>query len=109
MSHTGGADAALAQPIHRHRHQNPIEIMKAPPLPEAQLDRFHSGSSVGIRPRRRKTILRRRAERRLDEVSPVVDAPTSSPCGAVEGVRVEPLVRRYISANLAGADPARVR
>ena len=80
--------------------QNPIEYEGTFPLPEAQLDRFVVKLSVGYPTAEEEDeILRRRAERRLDEVSlhPVVDAPTFLAMrAAVEGVHVEPLVRRYM-------------
>jgi MoxR-like ATPase len=85
--------------------QNPVEFEGTFPLPEAQLDRFLVRLALGYpAPDEEDEILRRRAERRRDEVAlaPVVDARTFLAMrAAVEEVHVAPVVRRYM-VELAG-------
>lgn len=84
--------------------QNPIEYEGTFPLPEAQLDRFMVKISIGYpSPEEEDEILRRRTERKRDVValqaiiSPEVLLAMRA---AVEGVYVDPDVRRYM-VNLA--------
>jgi len=80
--------------------QNPIEYEGTFPLPEAQLDRFLVKLSVGYPSGEEEDeILRRRAERREDQVAlrPVVDGGTFLAMrAAVEAMHVDPAVRRYM-------------
>ena len=80
--------------------QNPIEYEGTFPLPEAQLDRFMVKFAVGYpAPAEEQEILRRRRERRTDEVElhRIADAETISGMRqAVETVFVEPDLERYI-------------
>ncbi len=86
--------------------QNPIEYEGTFPLPEAQLDRFLVKLSVGYPTAEEEDeILRRRADRRDDQVvlRPVATAATFLAMrAAVEEVRVDPGVRRYM-VELAAA------
>jgi MoxR-like ATPase len=80
--------------------QNPIEYEGTYPLPEAQLDRFLVRISIGY-PERDAEIemLRRRLERRRDEVAlePVVDGPTLVELQrALEQVHVSEAIEGYI-------------
>jgi MoxR-like ATPase len=80
--------------------QNPIEYEGTYPLPEAQLDRFLVRISIGY-PERDAEIemLRRRLERRQDEVAlePVVDGPTLVELQrALEQVHVSDAIEGYI-------------
>jgi MoxR-like ATPase len=80
--------------------QNPIEYEGTFPLPEAQLDRFIMKISIGYPcPEEEDEILKRRAERRKDSVA--LQAITSPETllamrATVEGVYVDPDVRRYM-------------
>jgi MoxR-like ATPase len=80
--------------------QNPIEYEGTFPLPEAQLDRFLVKLSIGYPSAEEEDeILRRRADRRADQVAlaPVLDGETFLAMrAAVETVHVEPAVRRYM-------------
>jgi MoxR-like ATPase len=86
--------------------QNPIEYEGTFPLPEAQLDRFLVKLSVGYPTADEEDeILRRRAERREDQVvlRPVTTAEAFLAMrAAVEAVHVEPAVRRYMVELAAG-------
>lgn len=86
--------------------QNPIEYEGTFPLPEAQLDRFMVKLSVGYpKPEEEDEILKRRTERRQDNVAlkAVIDPGTFLGMRAtVETVYVDPDVRRYI-VDLVGA------
>lgn len=80
--------------------QNPIEYEGTFPLPEAQLDRFMVKLSIGYpKPEDEDEILKRRAERKKDVVtlqaiiSPEIFLAMRA---AVEGVYVDPDVRRYM-------------
>jgi MoxR-like ATPase len=80
--------------------QNPIEYEGTFPLPEAQLDRFMVKLSIGYpKPDEEDEILKRRAERKKDEVTlRAVITPEIflSMRAAVEDVYVDPDVRRYM-------------
>jgi MoxR-like ATPase len=100
-----GETLALPEPFAVVATQNPVEFEGTFPLPEAQLDRFLVRLALGYpAPDEEDEILRRRAERRRDEVAlaPVVDARTFLAMrAAVEEVHVAPVVRRYM-VELAG-------
>ena len=97
-----GETHPLPQPFIVIATQNPIEYEGTFPLPEAQLDRFMVRLSVGYPdPKSEAEILRRRRERRQDEVllSPVSHAgELLAMRDAVEGILVDPDVERYIVA-----------
>ncbi len=80
--------------------QNPIEYEGTFPLPEAQLDRFIMKISIGYPcPEEEDEILKRRAERKKDVVAlqAVISPETLLAMRAtVEGVYVDPDVRRYM-------------
>jgi len=80
--------------------QNPIEYEGTFPLPEAQLDRFIVKMSIGYpSPAEEDEILRRRAERKKDGVSlQAIISPEAflAMRATVEGVYVDPDVRRYM-------------
>jgi MoxR-like ATPase len=80
--------------------QNPIEYEGTFPLPEAQLDRFMVKLSVGYpSPEEEDEILKRRAERKKDVVSlQAIISPETflAMRETVEGVYVDPDVRRYM-------------
>ncbi len=82
--------------------QNPIEYEGTFPLPEAQLDRFMIKVAVGYPSvEEEQLILRRRRERKQDEVtlSKIVDAKQLLEMrAAVEGVHVEPDLENYIAS-----------
>jgi MoxR-like ATPase len=95
-----GKTRPLPQPFLLIATENPVEFEGTFPLPEAQLDRFLVRLAPGYpTPDEEDEILRRRADRRRDEValSPAVDAATFLAMrAAVEGVHVDPGVRRYM-------------
>jgi MoxR-like ATPase len=80
--------------------QNPIEYEGTFPLPEAQLDRFIMKMSIGYPcPEEEDEILKRRAERGKDVVAlqAIISPETLLAMRAtVEGVYVDPDVRRYM-------------
>jgi MoxR-like ATPase len=80
--------------------QNPIEYEGTFPLPEAQLDRFMVKLSIGYpSPEEEDEILKRRAERKKDVVplQAIISPQTFLAMRAtVEGVYVDPDVRRYM-------------
>lgn len=80
--------------------QNPIEYEGTFPLPEAQLDRFIVKISIGYPcPEEEDEILKRRAERKKDVVAlrAIISPETLLAMRAtVEGVYVDPDVRRYM-------------
>jgi MoxR-like ATPase len=80
--------------------QNPIEYEGTFPLPEAQLDRFMVKLSIGYpTPEEEDEILKRRAERKKDIVAlqAIISPETFLEMrAAVEGVYVDPDVRRYM-------------
>ena len=90
----------LPQPFCVIATENPIEYEGTYPLPEAQLDRFILQTGVGYPDRDREwEILRRRIDRRSDEVDlkPVVNAKgLLAMQEAVEGVYVSQSVGYYI-------------
>src|SRR5512140_1769545 len=101
-----GNTLALPDPFLVVATQNPIEYEGTFPLPEAQLDRFLVKLSVGYPSAEEEDeILRRRAERREDQVvlRPLMTAETFLAMrAAVETVHVEPAVRRYMVELAAG-------
>jgi MoxR-like ATPase len=80
--------------------QNPIEYEGTFPLPEAQLDRFLMKLSVGYpSPEEEHEILRRRKERRQDEIEMVQVTNRDqllSMRGAVEEIHTDQDIERYI-------------
>jgi MoxR-like ATPase len=101
-----GNTLPLPEPFIVVATQNPIEYEGTFPLPEAQLDRFLVKLSVGYPTAEEEDeILRRRAERREDQVvlRPVTTAETFLAMrAAVEAVHVDPAVRRYMVELAAG-------
>jgi MoxR-like ATPase len=97
-----GETMELSEPFLVLATQNPIEYEGTFPLPEAQLDRFLVKLSVGYpSPEEEQEILRRRRERRADEVE--LRTVTSGPellemRAAIEEVYVNPDIERYIVA-----------
>ncbi len=74
-----GHSHRLSQPFMVVATQNPVEFEGTYPLPEAQLDRFLLQTSIGYPAEEDEgEIIRRRLERRTDEVTlePVVDQDT---------------------------------
>jgi MoxR-like ATPase len=95
-----GETLSLPDPFIVIATQNPIEYEGTFPLPEAQLDRFMVKFSIGYpTPEEEDEILKRRAERKKDIVAlqaiitPEIFLEMRS---AVEGVYVDPDVRRYM-------------
>jgi MoxR-like ATPase len=95
-----GETLSLTDPFIVIATQNPIEYEGTFPLPEAQLDRFMVKLTIGYpSPADEDEILKRRAERKKDLVplqaiiSPEVFLAMRA---TVEGVYVDPDVRRYI-------------
>ena len=95
-----GESLALPNPFIVIATQNPIEYEGTFPLPEAQLDRFMVKLSIGYpRPEEEDEILKRRAERKQDNVAlQAVITPEVflAMRAAVEEVYIDPDVRRYI-------------
>ncbi len=95
-----GETLSLPDPFIVIATQNPIEYEGTFPLPEAQLDRFIVKMSVGYpSPAEEDEILRRRAERKKDVVAlQAIISPETflAMRAAVEGVYVDPDVRRYM-------------
>lgn len=95
-----GESLPLPDPFIVIATQNPIEYEGTFPLPEAQLDRFMVKLSIGYpKPDEEVEILSRRAERKQDKVAlQAVIAPEVflAMRAAVEGVYIDPDVRRYI-------------
>ncbi|MCL4562215.1 MAG: MoxR family ATPase [Chloroflexi bacterium] len=95
-----GETQALPMPFIVIATQNPIEYEGTFPLPEAQLDRFMVKLSVGYpKPEEEDEILKRRAERKRDELA--LRAVTNPEVflamrRAVEEIYVDPDVRRYM-------------
>jgi MoxR-like ATPase len=96
-----GETHPLPQPFVVLATQNPIEYEGTFPLPEAQLDRFMVRLRLGYpEPDHEVEILRRRLERRADEVhlEQVTDASAVLAMReAVEGVYVDPALLRYMT------------
>ena len=95
-----GESLALPKPFIVIATQNPIEYEGTFPLPEAQLDRFMIKLSIGYpRPEEEEEILKRRAERKQDNVAlQAVITPDDflAMRAAVEEVYIDPDVRRYM-------------
>ena len=95
-----GESLALPKPFIVIATQNPIEYEGTFPLPEAQLDRFMIKLSIGYpRPEEEEEILKRRAERKQDNVAlQAVITPDVflAMRAAVEEVYTDPDVRRYM-------------
>jgi MoxR-like ATPase len=95
-----GETQSLPDPFIVIATQNPIEYEGTFPLPEAQLDRFMVKLSIGYpSPAEEDEILRRRAERKKDLVAlqAIISPETFLAMRAVvEGVYVDPDVRRYM-------------
>ncbi|MBI5953517.1 MAG: MoxR family ATPase [Chloroflexi bacterium] len=95
-----GETLSLPEPFIVIATQNPIEYEGTFPLPEAQLDRFMVKLSIGYpSPEEEDEILKRRAERKQDVVSlQAIISPETflAMRAAVEGVYVDPDVRRYM-------------
>ena len=95
-----GETLPLPEPFIVVATQNPIEYEGTFPLPEAQLDRFMVRLSIGYpSPEEEDEILRRRAERKKDVVplQAIISPETFLAMRAtVEGVYVDPDVRRYM-------------
>ena len=101
-----GESLALPNPFIVIATQNPIEYEGTFPLPEAQLDRFMVKLSIGYpRPEEEEEILKRRAERKQDNVAlQAVITPEVflAMRAAVEEVYIDPDVRRYMVELAAG-------
>jgi MoxR-like ATPase len=95
-----GETLSLPEPFIVIATQNPVEYEGTFPLPEAQLDRFMVKLSIGYpSPEDEDEILKRRAERKKDVVAlEAIIAPETflAMRAAVEGVYVDPDVRRYM-------------
>jgi MoxR-like ATPase len=95
-----GETWVLAEPFIVIATQNPVEYEGTFPLPEAQLDRFIVKLSIGYpTPQEEDEILKRRAERQKDIVplQAIISPETFLEMrAAVEGVYVDPDVRRYM-------------
>jgi MoxR-like ATPase len=95
-----GETQSLPDPFIVIATQNPIEYEGTFPLPEAQLDRFMIKLSIGYpSPEEEDEILKRRAERKKDLVAlqAIISPETFLAMRAtVEGVYVDPDVRRYM-------------
>ena len=97
-----GESLPLPEPFLVLATQNPIEYEGTFPLPEAQLDRFMLKLSVGYpNLEEEKLILRRRRERRQDEV-PLREITTADQLlelrAAVETVHVDADLENYIAS-----------
>jgi MoxR-like ATPase len=95
-----GETLTLPEPFIVIATQNPIEYEGTFPLPEAQLDRFMIKLSIGYPSAAEEDeILKRRAERKKDAVAlqAIISPETFLAMRAtVEGVYVDPDVRRYM-------------
>ncbi len=97
-----GETLPLPEPFLVLATQNPIEYEGTFPLPEAQLDRFMLKLSVGYPSlEEEKLILRRRRERKQDEVD-LREIATAKQllelCEAVESVHVDADLENYIAS-----------
>lgn len=101
-----GETLTLPRPFIVLATQNPIEYEGTFPLPEAQLDRFLMKLSIGYpTPQEEQEILRRRRERRDDEIElqQVTNAEELLALrAAIEDVHVDPDIDAYI-VRLVGA------
>jgi MoxR-like ATPase len=97
-----GETLKLPEPFLVIATQNPIEYEGTFPLPEAQLDRFMVKLAVGYPSlAEEQEILRRRQERKVDELSlnQITDATTlHSMREAVESVKVHADLKEYIAS-----------
>ena len=95
-----GETFSLSEPFVVIATQNPIEYEGTFPLPEAQLDRFMVKLSIGYPSRTEEDeILKRRTERKKDVVplQAIISPETLLAMReTVEGVYVDPDVRRYM-------------
>jgi MoxR-like ATPase len=95
-----GESLALPNPFIVIATQNPIEYEGTFPLPEAQLDRFMVKLSIGYpQPEEEDEILKRRAERRQDNVelqAVITPEVFLAMRAAVEEVYIDSDVRRYM-------------
>jgi MoxR-like ATPase len=95
-----GETWVLTEPFIVIATQNPVEYEGTFPLPEAQLDRFIVKLSIGYpTPEEEDEILKRRTERQKDVVplQAIISPETFLEMrAAVEGVYVDPDVRRYM-------------
>jgi MoxR-like ATPase len=95
-----GETWVLTEPFIVIATQNPVEYEGTFPLPEAQLDRFIVKLSIGYpTPEEEDEILKRRTERQKDVVAlqAIISPETFLEMrAAVEGVYVDPDVRRYM-------------
>src|SRR5574339_210315 len=95
-----GETQSLPDPFIVIATQNPIEYEGTFPLPEAQLDRFMVKLSIGYpSSEEEEEILKRRAERKKDivDLKAIISSDTFLEMrAAVEGVYVDPDVRRYM-------------
>ena len=95
-----GETWVLTEPFIVIATQNPVEYEGTFPLPEAQLDRFIVKLSIGYpTPEEEDEILKRRTERQTDIVAlqAIISPETFLEMrAAVEGVYVDPDVRRYM-------------
>ena len=95
-----GETMPLPQPFLVIATQNPIEYEGTFPLPEAQLDRFLMKLSVGYpSPEDEQEILRRRQQRRTEEITldPITSAEELLAMRkAVEGIFLHPDLEQYI-------------
>jgi len=97
-----GETMKLSEPFVVIATQNPIEYEGTFPLPEAQLDRFMIKIAVGYpAPEEEREILKRRRERRRDEVAlerVTQAAELLAMRQAVEGIYVDADIESYIVA-----------
>jgi MoxR-like ATPase len=95
-----GESLGLAEPFIVIATQNPIEYEGTFPLPEAQLDRFMVKLSMGYPSSEEEDeILKRRTDRKKDivDLQAIISSETFLAMrAAVEGVFVDPDVRRYM-------------
>lgn len=95
-----GETLKLVEPFIVIATQNPIEYEGTFPLPEAQLDRFMVKLSIGYpTPEEEDEILKRRAQRKKDvvDLQGIISPETFLEMReTVEGVYVDPDVRRYM-------------
>ena len=100
-----GVSHALPSVFSVFATQNPVEFEGTYPLPEAQVDRFMLKIVVDYPSEEAEAIILDRTEEGFDardlataDIQPVLDAHTLTAVRlAVRSVRVEPLVRRYVT------------
>jgi MoxR-like ATPase len=100
-----GASHQLPDPFFVLATQNPIELEGTFPLPEAQLDRFLLRIRLGYPDEEQEQrILERTSQTRDIPDDPMVDLPPLNALrAAVDEVRIEAPVRRYIVSIAAGS------